>query len=209
MVEQLGKIEKPEAGYFTSKRKLCLIPLIFSSDEAPADYVERFNRYWEQVSQHLISLESKMGKVKHVYHESITSGDDQGLKILEKLNPFCYQIAMDKCQNDAVLDIIEDNELFEECIDWERCLVMGFISQKAARVVSEFYMEASKQRYEHIARRIDESLKNNEMGILFIREGHGVQFPADIEVFSVAPPALDEINRWRRDLSSTNEQDNK
>ena len=28
-----------------------------------------------------------------------------------------------------------------------------------------------------------------------------VQFPVDIEVFSVAPPALDEIHRWLRDRS--------
>jgi len=26
-----------------------------------------------------------------------------------------------------------------------------------------------------------------------------VQFPPDIEVFSVAPPVLDEIHRWLRD----------
>jgi hypothetical protein len=26
-----------------------------------------------------------------------------------------------------------------------------------------------------------------------------VQFPEDIEVFSVAPPALDEIHRWQRE----------
>jgi hypothetical protein len=29
-----------------------------------------------------------------------------------------------------------------------------------------------------------------------ISERHQVQFPADIEVFYVAPPALDEFRRW-------------
>ncbi|MCK4581439.1 MAG: hypothetical protein KAU10_08800, partial [Dehalococcoidia bacterium] len=29
--------------------------------------------------------------------------------------------------------------------------------------------------------------------------GHRLQFPGDIEVFSVFPPALDEIHRWVRD----------
>jgi hypothetical protein len=32
-----------------------------------------------------------------------------------------------------------------------------------------------------------------------------VQFPQDIEVFSVAPPALDEIHRWLRDRTSAKE----
>jgi len=56
-----------------------------------------------------------------------------------------------------------------------------------------------KKRYEHIARKIEETLKEDEAGILFIREGHLVQFPADVEVFSVAPPELDEIHRWQRE----------
>ncbi|MFQ6121802.1 MAG: hypothetical protein ACE5LA_01910, partial [Dehalococcoidales bacterium] len=71
MAEQLGKIEKPEAEHFTGKRKLCLIPLIFCGEDAPAEYVEKFNLYWEQVVQHVANLESKIGKVSHIYHESI------------------------------------------------------------------------------------------------------------------------------------------
>ena len=84
---------------------------------------------------------------------------------------------------------------------------MGFLTQKAARVVSAFYRKSSRKRYEHIARRIDETLKTNEVAILFIREGHMVQFPQDIKVFSVAPPVLDEIHRWLRDRSSTDKKD--
>ena len=53
--------------------------------------------------------------------------------------------------------------------------------------------------------KIDETLKDGDVAVLFIREGHSVQFPRDIDVFSVAPPALDEIHRWIRDhMSSRN-----
>jgi hypothetical protein len=45
------------------------------------------------------------------------------------------------------------------------------------------------------------------MAILFIMEGHMIQFPQDIEVFSVAPPALDEIHRWMRDQSSLGKEE--
>ncbi len=206
MAGQLGKIEKPDAEHFMSKRKLYLVPLIFAGEEAPAEYVERFNLYWEQASQHIANLESKIGKVSHVYHESIALAGEHGLKVVEKLNPSCYQIASDKCQSGAVLEATEDKELVEESMDWERCLLMGFMSQKVAKMVSEFYLEAYRRRYEYIARRIDETLRDNEVGMLFIREGHMVQFPQDIEVFSVAPPALDEIRRWQRDRSSTDKR---
>jgi hypothetical protein len=50
-----------------------------------------------------------------------------------------------------------------------------------------------------MATKIRETLEDDEAGLLFIREGHSVQFPSDIEVFSIFPPALDEIHRWYRD----------
>ncbi|MFC2039538.1 hypothetical protein ACFLST_01990 [Chloroflexota bacterium] len=50
-----------------------------------------------------------------------------------------------------------------------------------------------------MAGQIDKTLKSGEAGILLMREGHQVQFPSDIQVFYVAPPALDEIQRWLRE----------
>jgi hypothetical protein len=86
-------------------------------------------------------------------------------------------------------------------MDWERCLLLGFMSDKVARMVGEFYVEASRKRYECIAREIDETLKAGERAILFISEGHQIQFPQNMQVFSVFPPALDQIHKWFRDRS--------
>jgi len=199
MAEQLGKIEKPEAGQFTSKRKLFLVPLLFCGEKAPDDYQEKFSRYWQQTAQQLAGLEAKIGIINHIYLESITLAGEEGLKVLEKLNPHCYQMINNKCRQGAVMEATEDKELAEETMDWERFLYLGFISQKVADQVSGFYLEVSRKRYEHIAQRIDETLPADEVGLLLIREDHGVQFPPDIEVFSVAPPVLDEIHRWQRD----------
>lgn len=207
MAEQLGKIEKPEVKDFTSKRKLYLIPLIFSGKEAPPEYVEKYNLYWQQVGEHVANLEAKIGKVSHIYHESIIQAGEDGLKAMEKLSPSSCHVARQKCQSGAVFEATEDKELADESMDWERFLLMGFISQKVAEMVSQFYVEALKKRYEHVARRIDETLKADEAGVLFIREGHMVQFPRDIEVFSVAPPALDEIHRWQRERLATEKKD--
>ena len=201
MAEELGRIERPEAKRFLGKRKLYLVPLIFRGEDAPPEYSEKFELYWEQVKTHINNLEAKIGQVNRVYHESVAPAGEEGLKFMEKLSPSSYQIAKDKCQNGAVVEATEDKELADEAIDWERCLLIGLVSEKALRKVSEFYQEASKKRYEYIAKRIDETLKEGEAGLLFIREGHMVQFPNDIEVFSVAPPALDEIHRWFRDRS--------
>jgi hypothetical protein len=84
-------------------------------------------------------------------------------------------------------------------MDWTRCLAIGLQNQEVLTKVYESYAEAGKNRNEHIARQIDDTLKTDEIGILFMREGHQVQFSSDIQVFYVAPPALDEIKRWLRD----------
>jgi len=199
MTEQLGKLEKPEAERFADKRKLYLVPLIFCGEKAPPEYLEKFNLYWEQVGQHIANLESKIGKAHHVYHESITVAGEEGLKTTEKLNPSSGRLAKEKCQSGAAFEATEDKEVGEESVDWEKFLLLGFISKKEDEMVSEFYVKATRKRYQHIARRIDETLKGDEAGVLFIREGHLVQFPKDIEVFSVSPPALDEIHRWQRE----------
>jgi len=202
MTEQLGKIEKPEAEQFKGSKKLYLVPLIFSGEDTPPEYKERCHRYWQQVAEQLASLEEKIGKVNRVYHESISLSGEEGMKLAEKINQSCYQIAKSKCDNEATFEAFEDRELLEEIIDWERCLLLGFVTVKVASKVSEFYTETSKKRYEFMISRITETLKDNEAGLLFITEGHRLQFPKDIEVFSISPPGLDEIHRWLRDEAS-------
>lgn len=202
MPEQLGKIERLEVERFKQGKKLYLVPLVYSGEEAPDEYKEKCSRYWQQVTEQLTNLASKIGKVNRVYHESIFQCGEDGMRAMERLNPRSYQIAKTQCDNGAIFEAIEERELFEEVMDWQRCLMLGFISDKVASKVSEFYVESARKRNEFMAKKISETLKDGEAGLLFIREEHSVQFPNDIEVFSIFPPALDEIHRWYRDQAS-------
>ena len=199
MPEQLGKIERLEAEHFRQGKKLYLIPLVYFGGEAPDEYKEKCNRYWQQVAEQLANLAAKIGKVNRVYHESVFQCGEDGMKALERLNPSSYQIARSQCDNGAIFETIEERELLEEVMDWQRCLMLGFISDRVANEVSEFYVDASRKRNESMAKKISETLKDDEAGLLFIREEHSLQFPGDVEVFSIFPPALDEIHRWLRD----------
>ena len=181
--------------------------LLYSWQDAPAEYSVLLDIYWQQVREHLANLESKMGGVNRIYHESIAVAGDEGLALLEKLSIASYRIVSEKCRNGAQVEAVEDAELVGESMDWERHLLMGFISEKAAKVVSDFFAESSKKRYEYIAKRINETFKDNEVAVLFIREGHRIQFPSDIEVFSVFPPVLNDIHRWMRDYSPAEKTD--
>ncbi len=183
-----------------------MVPLIFSAPDAPPDYKEKLEKYWREVNEQIANQEVKVGKIKRLYHESMSVGGAEGLKIIAEINPLSHLIARDKFENGAVFEATEQAELSEECMDWERCLLMGLYSRKALETVAEAYEECSRKRFEYIGRRIDETLQKGEAAVLFIREGHMVQFARDIEVFSVAPPALDDIHRWLRDRSKQMEE---
>ena len=207
MAEELGKIEKPPVEEFKKGRKLYFVPLIYRGEEPPKEYVEKFNKYWEQVETQIAELELKLGKVNRIYHELIPAGGEDGSKIIKELNDRGYKIVQTCLEKGAQLEAVEEGDLLTEFMDWSRCLIVGLQNQKVFTKVYESYTEVSKKRNEYIAGKIDETLNADEVGILLMRENHQVQFPSDIQVFYVAPPALDEVKRWLRERQAKSEDE--
>ena len=199
MAEELGKIEKPPAADFQKGRRLYFIPLIYCGEDSPADYQEKFNRYWEQVASQISELELKLGKIHKIYHELISSGGEDGLQTIKTLNERSHQIVQSCLGKGARLEVMEDEDRLAQFMDWSRCLLFGLQSQKVMATVYEFYQEAEKKRNEYVAGKIGQTLGPDEIGLLLIREIKQLKLPADIQVFYVVPPALDEINRWLRE----------
>jgi hypothetical protein len=202
MAEELGKIQRPEAAAFSGKRKLYVVPLLYRWPEAPKEYVSIFDKYWKDVEGQLKHLEQRIGAVKHIYHEGIDDTGEESFKTLEEYNPSSYNLAREFIGKGACLNAIEDRELISETMDLERFIMMGFSSAKVAKLVTEQYRSSMKNRYDHMVKQIDETLKPDEAGVMFIREGHPIQFPKEIEVFSVFPPSLDEVHRYMRNHPS-------
>jgi hypothetical protein len=198
MSQELGKIEKPSVEEYRAARKLFFVPLLFTPRDIQGELFEKVFRYWDQVEVQLTSLELKLGIAKKVYHELVPVGGEEGSKIIEELNSTSYGIIKARLDKGAELEALEDADLLTESMDWTRCLAVGLQNAKVFDKVYESYIQAQKKRNEHIAKMINDTLKESEVGILLMREGHQVQFPADIEVFYVSPPGLDEIKRWLR-----------
>ncbi len=198
MSETVGKIDKPLAEEFKKGRKLFFVPLVYRGKESPAEYVEKYNNYWQPVENQMRDLESKLGKVNKIYHELIPAGGEDGVKVLKELHENSYQIIKARIDKGAQFEAAEESELLTEFLDWGRCLATGLQNQKVFARVYESYIEASRKRNEYITKRIDATLKADEIGLLFMREGHQVQFPPDIQVFYISPPELDELRRWLR-----------
>ena len=197
MAEQLGRIERPSLEAYRGKRKLLLVPVLALPPDDAEDGIAIVGKYWEQVQTQVTSLELRLGWVKHVYHETLPEGGDEGLKILEASGEQgSYALAQTRCQAGAVLEAAEDAETLMETMDLRRCLMLPFASPRVAAQLQQWMADAVRRRNEHFTQRIDETLSEDEVGLLLVGERHQLQFPQDIEVFYVAPPALDEYRRW-------------
>ena len=197
MSAQLGRIERPSLDAYRGKRKLFLVPLLAMPPEDAEDGVAIVGKYWEQAQRQVTSLEVGVGWVKHVYHETLPEGGDEGLRMLDASGEQgSYNIAQTKCQAGAVLEAAEDAETLMETMDLQRCLMLPFASPRVAAQLQQWMADAIRRRNEYFIQRIDETLGEDEVGLLLVSKRHQLQFPQDIEVFYVAPPALDEYRRW-------------
>jgi len=209
MTEELGKVDKPAASKFKKGRKLFFVPLVFAPVKTGEELGALVDKYWRQVQEQIENLESKLKRAGKIFHELATDSSEEGLKALEQMNSGSYTILKNSLGRKAKLQLIEDEEILAEFMDWSRCLSIGLQSQRVFSQVYQSFLDVQKKRNEDIADRIDKALKSNEIGILLMREGHQVQFPPDIQVFYIAPPSLDEIQRWSPEGDTQKEQKKK
>ncbi len=198
--QELGRVERPPADRFQGKRRLLLVPLMLAP---PPDLTETdsepqtiYDRYWDQVRTQVDALASAMGGLHRIYHESMLEGGEGGMAYLEMADPYAYALAQVRYQAGVALEATEDFNLISESLDLQRCLMLPLSNEGVFTRLQQWLAESTRSRYDHIAGQIDQTLQPDETGLLLIGERHQVQFPADIEVFYVAPPALDEYRRW-------------
>ena len=128
--------------------------------------------------------------------DGLTIGGDEGLEQLGTADQRSHSFITGKTQSGALLEATEDMDVLLETLDLQRCMMIPLASANVGSRLQEWHADSNRQRYEHIANQIDSTLRENETGLLLISERHQVQFPSDIEVFYVSPPALDEYRRW-------------
>ena len=173
-----------------------LVPLVYGPPSDDQEAAAVLQNYWEQVQTQVAALETALGSLQHIYHESLTVGGDEGLEQLGATDQRSHRFIRDKCEAGAALEATEDLDALLETLDLQRCMMIPLASPAVAARLQEWYAESNRRRYEHIAGRIDGTLEEDAVGLLMISDRHQVQFPGDIEVFYVAPPALDDFRRW-------------
>ncbi len=196
MSQELGRIDRPAADQYAGRRKLLLVPLVYSPQANDQEGAAALQNYWEQMQTQVAALENALGSLQCVYHESVTVGGAEGLEHLRAGDQRSHAFVAAKCEAGAALEATEDLEVLLETLDLQRCMMMPLASPTVASRLQEWHAESNRRRYDHIASVIDNTLGDDALGLLMISERHQVQFPADVEVFYVSPPALDEFRRW-------------
>ena len=204
MAQKLGEIKKPKVTEFSDVRKLFCLPLIPEPKDKnlDKDLKNHIEQFWKQAYTQIEDLE-KIGKIKHVFFESIIENEDQGLETIKQISPQSYEIIKQKIDKGAKLEVTENKETLDEYLDWSICLSVIQRSKKVFNKVLELHKDVNNRRNQEIAKKIDNTLKKNEPGLLVMTDENRLQIqsnlPNDIQVFLIHPPALNDVTRWFRD----------
>ncbi len=196
---ELGEIKKPSINQYIERRKVYCVNNILIGRDTPDDLKGIVQKYWHQVEEQLERLELA-GRVKKVFCEAIYTGGEEALRTLSEINEYAGRIVKKKLEEGAELLPLEDPSIYGPYLDWRNCLVV-VQTEEVYRKVAEFFQQYHKLRLQHIQKRLQDSIGPAEAALLIMadEERAKIQFPPDMEVFLVTPPAHDEILKWFRD----------
>ncbi len=203
--KSLGRINKPSLeGFRKTKKKLYLVALIYPGGELERDagrkYKKKMDQYWGEVQSRIQDLEAKLGKVSRMYHEMVYRGGKEGLKDLKKFSQSTHAIVKSYLDRGASFEITEEENLIKQSMDWARCLATNPQSSEVLARLMEFYVQSMRKRDKAVTKKIEATLGEGEAGLVFLREGTGIDLSSDTEVFRILPPILDDIHRFLENL---------
>jgi len=202
---KLGKIEKPKISDFGESRRLFCIPLIpqLNQKDLNDNLKKSIKDFWVQVDAKIEDLK-RIGTVSFVFVESVTKDGESGLDMTKQLSEECYRIVKEKIETGAKLVTVENEEIFNEFLDWSLCLSVIHRSQKVFNKVLELHKDARERRNKEIVSKIDLSLKKNDCGLLLMSDENRLQIQpklsSDIQVFLIHPPAYNDFMRGFREF---------
>ena len=143
--KEIGKINKAEFGNIMTKRKAYLVTILPDVQSAPKEYAEKIGRYWQAVDDQISQLESKAGTVKKILVEGVIGRGADAELMLKQSTPSALRIIRSRTSSGAILESYEDQELFEQMIDFGRCLQIGLISKSVSDMIVTKYQEIAEQ----------------------------------------------------------------
>ena len=110
MSDPITKIPKPRIDSYADKRKLFLVPVYIAPKENAEEGQKILTEYWIEVSEQITSFEQKLGKIKNIFHEGVSEGDQKELEMLKQMNEKGSPFIQSLLKNDAKLIPTEKKE---------------------------------------------------------------------------------------------------
>ena len=194
---ELGKIQKPHKDRYANKKRLIFVPIfIIPTSLYENDKDNLFEKYWDEVSDAISKLESSLGQVDIIFHEMNSKSGEEGIKIIEDLNPKGSDYIKILNNSGSKISEFENDELIAETMDWQRISSIGLLSQNAKEITAKEYAKSITNRNESLIDKIENDLDKGKNGILFMRDDHGLQFSKDVEVFYVSTTIINSLQNW-------------
>ena len=144
---ELGKIQKPHKDRYANKKRLIFVPIfIIPTSLYENDKENLFEKYWNEVSDAISKLESSLGKVDIIFHEMNSKSDEEGVKIIEDLNPKGSDYIKILNNSGSKISEFENDELIAETMDWQRISSIGLLSQNAKEITTKEYAKSITSR---------------------------------------------------------------
>jgi hypothetical protein len=187
-------------------RMLLLVPRMYTEEEfkrsvrtLPEDFGPKTTEFWSYVEE---KLQGFVGKVQRIYRDEVCQGGKDGLAHLSSMDRENFRIVRKLVENGAVLEATEDFLLVAESRSW-----LEMIEQNPLDTMPlELYQETIRERDEYVKKRIDETLLDEETGILFLKSGREIGLDKRVKVIKVCrfDPA-DYLRSWQVQLQAKTE----
>ncbi len=218
---ELGKIDKPEAASFKSRRKLYVVPTLPFEELALEFKIEnaKIERFWGEVREKINYFAATYGNISAIYIEGINEDDKAGIETFEKFEKESNHYRLMKSLTDSGAKIMgieksgsikKSRLLFEEYsrtfLPEIKELHEGFFGKDSDFDGWREYLVKNIQEIQNeigmFVSNLIGKLPDDETGVLFITDGRPVDYPQGMDVFMIRPPAFDEIAKNIRDRES-------
>jgi hypothetical protein len=159
----------------------------------PEDFEQRSKEFWDYVEEKLRTQK----KVERLYFDSLTTNErEKALEFVNKNCAKCYDLASKYVQGGAMIETTEDLILVHEASSWASMLQ----NDETTLLATEDLLSKNMiDRDKFVAKRVSETLREGETGILFLSPGRRANeyLSQDIRVIKIQPfdPA-DYLNSW-------------
>jgi len=182
-------------------KKLLEVPLLFYKASInlslPEEYDSAIDQFYDTLSEWIQQLKEKIGNVQKIYVESITETGEDAIIQLKKVterNKRLLQILEKFIEYGAQIEKTEDKDLLFEYLGW----VNAANGPNALDITLEYLLQTKNDRIQFLVKRIEESLLEHEIGILFITFDleQIITYSNEIEVIKFRPPVVDDIIKF-------------